>query len=502
MPSPVAGTSGQAALSGIGDRRTVDEVNEQQDERGMTATESMMWHIEADPWMSPSGGSITIFDRPLDVPRLRRLITNAVGSVPRLRQRVVEPATPLGTPHWTTDHELDLDWHVRHIGAPGDGTLRDLLDWTAPWLQDPYDRTRPLWQYVAIDKLADGRGALAMKLHHVVTDGYGAVRLAGAYTAKRPDADDPIETDVAALLAAETELPPGLAEQVRGVVAEALRVPAGATRAIADALGHPERLGALRKQLDDLTRTASDTMHGAGSTLWATRSRRRQLQALSVPFDAAHDAAKALGGSVNDFFVAGAVDGAARYHDELGAALERLHISFVVSTRGTATGPQNAFTPVPVDVPTGPMSPAERFGVVRDLLHQRREEVHGGGPIANVAMVANLLPTSVVTSIARSQAAHIDFATSNLPGFLGDSYVAGARVEHTYVFGPVAGTAFNLTAYSTAGSLDLGIQLDPAAVAEPARLRECMERAYAELLSAATPKSRRTTRATKATPRR
>ena len=501
MPSPVAGTSGQAALSGIGDRRTVDEVNEQQDERGMTATESMMWHIEADPWMSPSGGSITIFDRPLDVPRLRRLITNAVGSVPRLRQRVVEPATPLGTPHWTTDHELDLDWHVRHIGAPGDGTLRDLLDWTAPWLQDPYDRTRPLWQYVAIDKLADGRGALAMKLHHVVTDGYGAVRLAGAYTAKRPDADDPIETDVAALLAAETELPPGLAEQVRGVMAEALRVPAGATRAIADALGHPERLGALRKQLDDLTRTASDTMHGAGSTLWATRSRRRQLQALSVPFDAAHDAAKALGGSVNDFFVAGAVDGAARYHDELGAALERLHISFVVSTRGTATGPQNAFTPVPVDVPTGPMSPAERFGVVRDLLHQRREEVHGGGPIANVAMVANLLPTSVVTSIARSQAAHIDFATSNLPGFLGDSYVAGARVEHTYVFGPVAGTAFNLTAYSTAGSLDLGIQLDPAAVAEPARLRECMERAYAELLSAATPKSRRTTKATKATPR-
>ena len=453
----------------------------------MTATESMMWHIEADPWMSPSGGSITIFDRPLDVPRLRRLITSAVGGVPRLRQRVVEPTTPLGTPHWATDHELELDWHVRHIGAPGEGTLRELLDWTAPWLQDPYDRTRPLWQYVAIDKLADGRGALAMKLHHVVTDGYGAVRLAGAYTTKDPDADDPVEIDVAALLAADTDLPPGLAEQVRSTVADALRIPLGATRALADALSHPERLAGLRKQLDDLTRTASDTMHGAGSTLWTTRSRRRHLETLSMPFDAAHDAAKALGGSLNDFFVAGAVDGAARYHDQLGASLERLHISFVVSTRGTATGPQNAFTPVPVDVPTGPMSPTERFAVVRDLLHQRRGEVHGGGPIANVAMVANLLPTSVVTSIARSQAAHIDFATSNLPGFLGDSYVAGARVEHTYVFGPVAGTAFNLTAYSTAGSLDLGIQLDPTAVAEPERLRSCMEAAYADLLAVATP---------------
>lgn len=483
-------------------RRTVIDVSEQHDERGMTGTEAMMWHIEADPWMSPSGGSITIFDRPLDVPRLRRLMTNAVNNVPRLRQRVVEPATPLGTPHWTTDHELDLDWHVRHIGAPGEGTLRDLLDWTAPWLQDPYDRSRPLWQYVAIDKLADGRGALAMKLHHVVTDGYGAVRMAGAYTTKNPDDEDPVEIDVAALLAAQTDLPPGLAEQVRGAVAGALRVPAGATRAIADAFAHPQRLAALRKQLDDLTRTASDTMHGAGSPLWTTRSRRRHLEALHVPFEAAHDAAKALQGSLNDFFVAGAVDGAARYHDELGATLERLHISFVVSTRGAATGPQNAFTPVPVDVPTGPMSPAERFAVVRDLLHSRREEVHGGGPIANVAVVANLLPTSVVTSIARSQAAHIDFATSNLPGFLGDSYVAGARVEHTYVFGPVAGTAFNLTAYSTAGSLDLGIQIDPSAVAEPARLRACMEAAYADLVASATPTRRRTTKPAKRAPRR
>lgn len=472
-------------------------MSEHHDDLEMTATEAMMWHIEADPWMSPSGGSITIFDSPLDVPRLRRLMTNAVGSVHRLRQRVVEPATPLGTPSWTTDREFDLDWHVRHIGAPGEGTLRDLLDWTAQWLQDPYDRTRPLWQYVVIDKLADGRGALAMKLHHVVTDGHGAVRLAGAYTAKERDGEDPPEIDLAALLATADAPPEGLAgfvDQLRSAMADALRLPVGATRAIADSLAHPERLAALRRRIDDLTRTASDTMQGAGSPLWTTRSRRRYLEALSVPFEAAHDAAKALGGTVNDFFVAGAVDGAWRYHDQLGASLDRLHISFVVSTRGAAKGPQNAFTPVPVDVPTGAMSPAERFVVVRDLLHAQRQQVHGGGPIANVALVANLLPTSVVTGIARSQAAHIDFATSNLPGFLGDSYVCGARAEHTYVFGPVAGTAFNLTAYSTAGQLDLGIQLDPAAVAEPARLRQCMEAAYRDLVAAATPTRRRRSR--------
>ncbi len=463
------------------------------DERSMSGAEELMWHIERDPWMAPSGGSITIFDRPLDVPRFRRLIAHAVADVPRLRQRVIEPSTPFGAPHWETDPEFDLDWHVRHIGAPGEGTLRDLLDWSRPWLQDPYDRTRPLWQYVVIDKLADGRGALAMKLHHVVTDGHGAVRLAGAYTAKEPDAEDPPEVDLAAVLAEETRSRAGLAGQVRGALSDVLRVPAGLTRAAADTLAHPERLAGARKQVDELARTASDTMHQAGSPLWSTRSRGRHLEALSMPFDASHAAAKRLGGSLNDLFVAGAIEGAVRYHDGLGVALDHLHISFVVSTRGSATGPANAFTPVPVDVPAGSMSLAERFATVRHLVHRRREEVHGGGPMANVATVANLLPTSVVTGIARSQAAHIDFATSNLPGYLGDSYVAGARTEHTYIFGPVAGTAFNLTAYSTAGSLDLGIQIEAAAVTEPARLRQCLESAYADLIAHGTPKTGRAT---------
>ena len=85
------------------------------------------------------------------------------------------------------------------------------------------------------------------------------------------------------------------------------------------------------------------------------------------------------------------------------------------------------------------MSPAERFALIHQRLQERRAEVHGGGPMATVATVANLLPTWVVTSLIRTQAGHIDFATSNLPGFLGDTWVAGARTLHTYAWGPVAG---------------------------------------------------------------
>lgn len=455
----------------------------------MTAAEALMWHVEEDPWLSPNGGSLTVFDGPLESERFGRAMAHATATVLRLRQRVVAPPTPLGVPRWVVDDELDLGWHVRHMHAPGDGSLRDLLDWMTLFLQDPYDRTRPLWQYVAIDGVEGGRGALAVKMHHAVTDGAGAVALGTAYTDLERDAPWRPEVDIEALVGREHEAGGGLATQVQrtvgDVVGSAGRATQGAARALLDALTNPSRLAEAGRDATDLVRTTSDQLLGAGSPVWRGRSRRRHLEATSLPFEAAHDAAKALGGTLNDLFVAGAVDAAARYHDVVGQPLERLHVSFVVSTKVDATQAQNAFSPVAVDIPVGRMTSGERFLAVRDVLHRRRDEVHGPGPLAAIAPVANLLPTSVVTSVARSQAGHLDLATSNLPGYLGASYVAGAKVEHTYVFGPVAGTACNLTAYTTAGQLDLGLHVDPAAIDDPVLLLHCLDGAFGDLLAEA-----------------
>lgn len=454
--------------------------------RAMTDAEAMMWSIERDPWLSPSGGSLTIFDGPLDFDRFRRSITTAIADVPRLRQHVVAPLAPLVVPHWEVDRELDLAWHVRRMRAPGDGTLRDLLDWMVLFLQDPYDRTRPLWQYVVIDDVEGGRGALAVKMHHVLIDGKGAVRLAGAYTDLERDAPEPEETDLEALLASDPDDQAGMGELVGG----AMRLPTAAGKALVDALTHPAKLGSAGQGLTDLARTAGEQQRPAGSPLWRQRSRKRHAEALSIPFDAARDAWKALGGTLNDLFLTAVVEAAARYHQELGAEAEHFHVTFVVSTRQAGGSDGNAFTPIPVDVPARADDVRARFVQLRDLLQEHRDRVHGGGPMAAVATVANLLPTPWVTSAARSQAAHVDIATSNLPGYLGDSFVAGAQTEHTYVLGPVAGTACNITLYTTAGSIDVGLHVDPAAVAEPDRLRRCLESAFTDLVAAATPPPR------------
>jgi hypothetical protein len=137
---------------------------------------------------------------------------------------------------------------------------------------------------------------------------------------------------------------------------------------------------------------------------------------------------------------------------------------------------------VPVELPAGEMSARERVTAIHGVVSRRRREVHGQGPIAAVAGVMNLLPGEVSAAAVKQQASHIDFATSNLPGVLGPSYVAGALTEHCYGFGPVAGTAFNITAVSTNESLDIGVNIDPVAVAQPELLRSSLAEAYEELL--------------------
>jgi hypothetical protein len=203
-----------------------------------------------------------------------------------------------------------------------------------------------------------------------------------------------------------------------------------------------------------------------------------------VPLSAMRASAKALGGTINDVFVTGAVLGAVRYHEHAETPLEALNISFVVSTRDTRGPDTNAFAPTRVQVPAGPMTIEERFAAIRSILAVGRQGVRAGGAMGSVAGLANLLPTSLLTSVARSQTAHMDFATSNIRGAPVPTYVSGARILWTGTLGPVAGTAFNLTAMSYDGSFDMGLHVDPVAVSDCDDLSRCIEAGFRELLAA------------------
>lgn len=98
--------------------------------------------------------------------------------------------------------------------------------------------------------------------------------------------------------------------------------------------------------------------------------------------------------------------------------------------------------------------------------------------------VARMLPTSVITSVARSQAAKIDFATSNLRGAPFALYVSGARVDEIVPMGPLAGTACNATALSYMNDFAIGLFIDPMAIDAPDDFRAAVDGAFADIVGA------------------
>src|SRR3954447_15358173 len=97
------------------------------------------------------------------------------------------------------------------------------------------------------------------------------------------------------------------------------------------------------------------------SPLWLERSLRRHLEILSISLEDAKIAAKTLGGSVNDLFVAGACGAAGAYHRAKGAPVDELRMAMPVSTRTDKAAGGNAFTPTRMLVPVGIEDPEIRF---------------------------------------------------------------------------------------------------------------------------------------------
>lgn len=467
------------------DHSTADDPaggNTLDDDRTLTDAETLMWRLESDPQLSSTFANVTVLDRPPDLDRLRRRMERAVRRIPRLRRRIRPGFANLTPATWVDDPEFDIDTHVRHIALPHPGTERQLLDLAALVVADPFDPNRPLWQFVVVDGLAGGRAALIEKLHHTITDGEGGVRLAMEFLDLDRDAPEPPTQDDDEdheITAADPDL--AQADAVRAVLASVLRVPLGVVEQVRELLAEPDRIPAA-------TAAAGDTLAGlleqvavtdrARSPLWTDRSLHRHIAVASAPFDVTRRAARRLGGTLNTAFLTIAADAAGRYHTLAGSPVEALRASMAVSTR-TAESGANAFTLTRLLVPTAPMSIDERFRAIDETVRAGA----GQNPLPALDVVATLaapLPTPILTRLARQQAQTVDFATSNVKGSPVPVFVAGARLLHNHPVGPLGGVAFNLTLLSHDGSLDMGMNIDTAAVAEPALLEACMADAVEE----------------------
>lgn len=443
-----------------------------------------MWRLEKDPFLASTFANITILDRPPDMDRLVARMERTSLLFPRLRRKVQLMPANVGNPMWVDDPAFDIRHHVRRVALPEPGSMRQLQDLVTLLIADPFDRSRPLWQFIVVDGLEGGRSAMVLKLHHTITDGQGGVELSLHYLDMERDPAPLPPLDPEVLMAAADVREPDPGDALRGAMSDTLRVPIAVLKQVRGILADPSLVAQIGSSTSATVRNVLAQLQDtdrARSPLWTERSLRRRLETARVPYTEMRAVSKMLGGTLNTVFVTAAAHAAGRYHDLMGSPVESLRASMAISTR-TDAAQSNAFSLARMLVPTSEMPITDRFTAVNEILLAARGS-GSTGAVDAVATIATVLPTSVITRLARAQSQTVDFATSNVRGAGTPLYVAGSKLLGNYPIGPLAGTAFNMTLLSYMGSLDVGINIDEAAVENPDLLRESLEDAFAQFVA-------------------
>ncbi len=449
----------------------------------MSDMDALTWNIEKDPVLRSTITAVAILDRSPERDRLLDKIERGSRLIPRMRQRPVSAPLSAAPPRWIVDPSFDLTYHVRWMRAPGSGALEDLLRVAEPIAMQGFDRARPLWEFVVVEGLSEGRSALIQKIHHAVTDGVGGVKMAlMLLDLERDPSFDP------------GPLPPAPEPEHHDPVA-----------LVRDAFGHELRrqLGLIRRSRDQVLAALRDPLDAARRSVVAASSVGRLLapafeplspvmrdRSLSVRFDTItaplsglKAAARTVDGKLNDAFVAAVAGGLRRYHEAMGAPVEALRMTMPINIRSgdNELVAGNQFVPARFAVPVGIADPVERMTAIRALVRQQRSEPALDFTEA-IAGVLNRLPTTLTTQVFGSMLKGIDFITSNVPGTPMPVYLAGAKLEGQFAFGPMTGSALNATLLSYCEDVQVGLNSDPAAITDGALFRACMQEGFEEVL--------------------
>ncbi len=459
-------------------------------ESRMSDSDALMWHIEKDPILRSTITALTVLDQAPDRVRLLDKLERGTRLVPRLRQRVVGNLFSLAPPRWELDPNFDLRYHVRWTNAGGKGTLRDVLDIAEPVAMQGFDRARPLWEFVIVEGLADGKAAMIQKLHHAITDGVGGIAIAMLLLdlERDPAGDDepmpPLPEGKVFSPAERTADAIGhIARRNLGIARRARSTVLGAAvGAASDPVGLVRGVGDAAASMARMMAPASEPL----SPIMKRRSLSVHFETLTFPLADMKAAAKKADGRLNDAFVAGVAGGLRRYHDAHDASVDALRMNMPINVRTDETEnvAGNQFAPARFPVPTSIEDPLEAMTAVRELVAGQRGEP-ALALLEPMSGILNRLPTTLTTSLFGSMLKGVDFTTSNVPGAPIPVFMGGAEIEMMVPFGPLAGTAVNVTLLSNRDDVHLGINCDLAAVPDPEVLRDCIQESFEELLKLA-----------------
>ncbi len=455
---------------------------------------------EAHPATRSAFLDLEILDRPADWGRLREAMDRASRVVIRMRQKVVVPPVPTTPPRWVVDPDFDLDYHLRRVALPAPGTLRQLLDLAEVTLQSPLDTSRALWEAVYVEGLAGNgpgngpgngqrdRAALLIKLSHAITDGLGGLALfEQIYDTERDPAPRPMPpVPLPRDLSGEDLLRDSIRQWPATTLSTGRNWLGRAAGATARLITRPGPTVAEVLGFADSARRMLGPPPAEPSPLLRRRSLVTRTFVLELPLTDLRAAAKAVGGSVNDAYLAALCGGLGRYHEVLGVPVEAVPLAIPVSLRtGDDRASGNRFAGITIAAPLGESDPAERMRQIREQVIARRREP-AIDVIGRLAPVLTLLPDEALMGVIE-RITPPDIQASNVPGYAQETFLAGARVERQYGMGPMPRVAMMAILVSRAGTCTVTFRYDTASFPAADQLEKCLQLGFDEVVELGRP---------------
>ncbi len=447
----------------------------------MTGPDALMLHMER-PNVPMHTLKVVVLEPgargPLSLAQLQAAVAPYLGLVARSTQKVYSAPGVGGRPFWGPDPRFELAHHLdEHTLLTGG---RNELDELCGRLAERHlDRARPLWAMTLVHGLAEGRQAVVVRVHHAVCDGLAALNTFLAAT-----------TDVAGAVAPISPAKPGIApspEELRG-------------RARREVFALPADLPALARARQRSRRAAAgfagwDAVPvGLGAPRTSFNKRGGGARVCASGDLALADlkrVGRATGATVNGVLhavIAGAMraEYAAR-GDQLGsAAVATFGVAAETSSTrrwGNEIAPANVYLRIDLADAEERLRETARSCLLGVELRRRRGFDFSDRACAYLPRMAPAI-RAAFAPIAPSVVNNI--TTANVAGPRSRRWFGDVAVVDWISFAvAVAPADVNLTAYSYAGRLQLGLVSTPEAMPDPAPFLARLQPALEELLEVA-----------------
>jgi diacylglycerol O-acyltransferase / wax synthase len=450
----------------------------------LTALEATFLELEeADESAHMHIGALMVFE-PAPYPRAHRLdavrrhLERRLDALPRYRRRLSEQHTGgLSWPEWDPDERFEIENHVHRAALPAPGGERELLDWLGQYWSQRLDRSRPLWEVVVLEGLANGRWGLATKTHHGLVDGVGSVDAAYLLldTSRRPPSR-----------ARPAPAGPPLQPEHHGFLRRVPDAVAGGARAAVDVALHPGKALERGAALAELI-VRDEVVPAPETSINVPIGTRRRYAAVRADLGELKAVKRELGGTINDVVLAATAGGLRRLllSRSEEAPSQGLRAMVPVNVRAASEHLElgNKVTSLFVHLPVAEPDPLRRY---RLTMAEAEELKHGNQATGGATLIAlaGSAPPVLHSFLARSLFASrlFNVTVTNVSGPQQPLYAFGSRMEEVLPLVPLAADhAVGIAIVSYDGKVFFGLNGDDRAAADLHVLRGGIEQSLAEL---------------------